>query len=198
MRQSKKAHPVAVLRTEIGLHQQEFADLVGIKIDALQSIEIGRLKLSEQYAEQISRQTGSSIKWLMNADPSAPPINEWGKPYTKGYFETKQSWINRKLGKDHSDLAWTQIMVAGTIGQFCGITASALKNDRFILFNYKLARLLNDLEKEFGADLRHSVIHGETSDLATALDPVIRKLNLTIQETLTSAKSKTTSKRRPR
>ena len=72
---------VEVLRLKLGLHQDEFADRVGISRRTLQNIEYGAL-LSWKSARAISLQFNISEDWLMANDPDAPMVTESGKPWT--------------------------------------------------------------------------------------------------------------------
>ena len=54
----KSRHVVAWVRKTLGLTQSELASLIGISANTLQSIELGRLPLSERIAYRLSEQTG--------------------------------------------------------------------------------------------------------------------------------------------
>ena len=62
----KSRHVVAWVRESLGLKQAELASLIGISRNTLQSIEYGRLPLSERIAYRLSEQTGIGAKWLLN------------------------------------------------------------------------------------------------------------------------------------
>jgi transcriptional regulator with XRE-family HTH domain len=73
MRRSALAHPLAVLRTTIGLTQKEMAGLVGRAARTIQSVELGKLALSEDLAMLIAEATGVDAGWLLEGDPGIPP-----------------------------------------------------------------------------------------------------------------------------
>ncbi len=73
MRQSPLRHPLAILRTTIGLTQQQMGDLVGRAARTIQSIELGQLPLSEELALRLAEATGVDEAWLFAGDPKAPP-----------------------------------------------------------------------------------------------------------------------------
>src|SRR5580765_809417 len=73
MRPSPLRHPLAVLRTTIGLTQKELAGLTGRAARTIQSIELGHLPLSEELALRIAQETGVDESWLLAGDPSVPP-----------------------------------------------------------------------------------------------------------------------------
>ena len=191
-------HVVSILRRMIGLKQKEFGALVGRSLATIQGIEYGEMKLSDGMADAVARQTGVSIDWLLKNDTSKAPAHWKGHPYTKADFENQQAWINRKLGEEQSDLVWTRIMVLGAVREYCCVATSALKKDRFILFNYKYRQLLRELEKEFGTDPSGSASFSEQDDLVSVSTMTMKKLDSVIDKTLTSAKSKTTPRRRTR
>jgi transcriptional regulator with XRE-family HTH domain len=72
---------VEVLRRKLGLHQEEFAERVGLSRRTLQNIEYGA-PLSWKSARGISLQFNISGDWLMANDPDAPMVTETGEPWT--------------------------------------------------------------------------------------------------------------------
>ena len=52
--------------------QKAMAEFLGCSVDTIQSIETGRLKLSDELAGRISLETGVSLKWLLDDDVSGP------------------------------------------------------------------------------------------------------------------------------
>ena len=68
----KTCHVVAWVRKTLGLTQSELASLIGISANTLQSIELGRLPLSERIADRLNEQTGIRAKWFLD--------NELGDP----------------------------------------------------------------------------------------------------------------------
>ncbi len=89
--QSKKKTPVAVLRTKLGLTVKEFAELIGKSVWSVTSLESGRLKLSEETAHDISKETGVEMKWLMDGNPKekpyeTDPVDGSKHPYAKEVF----------------------------------------------------------------------------------------------------------------
>lgn len=88
MRPSKKKHTLAVLRRIIGLNQTEMAELMGCSKAAVQSIELGRLKLSDKLLEAVVLKTGISPKWLLDGDPEMPPVTTDGKTkFTQDFYQ---------------------------------------------------------------------------------------------------------------
>jgi transcriptional regulator with XRE-family HTH domain len=73
MRRSPLSHPLAVLRTTIGLTQKEMADLVDRAARTIQSVELNHLPLSEDLAMAIAQATGVDAGWLLEGNPDTPP-----------------------------------------------------------------------------------------------------------------------------
>jgi transcriptional regulator with XRE-family HTH domain len=66
-------HILSYVREAIGLKQSELATLAGISTDAIQSIEILRLPLSEKIAFRLEQQLGVRAKWLLDNELGDPP-----------------------------------------------------------------------------------------------------------------------------
>jgi transcriptional regulator with XRE-family HTH domain len=71
--EKKSKHVLAFVREAIGLKQSEVASLAGISTDAIRSIEIHRLALSERVAFLIEQQLGVRAKWLLDDELGSPP-----------------------------------------------------------------------------------------------------------------------------
>lgn len=73
MRRSPLRHPLAILRTTIGLTQKELAALVDRAARTIQSVELGQLPLSEDLALAMAQATGIDAGWLLENNPATPP-----------------------------------------------------------------------------------------------------------------------------
>jgi transcriptional regulator with XRE-family HTH domain len=73
MRPSPLRHPLAILRTTIGLTQKEMAGLVHRAARTIQAVELGKLPLSEDLAMLIAQATGVDAGWLLENNPAAAP-----------------------------------------------------------------------------------------------------------------------------
>jgi len=62
----KKKPQVCVvwIREQLDMTQSDLANLIGASVHTIQSIELGRLTLSERFAYKIAEQTGVSPRWL--------------------------------------------------------------------------------------------------------------------------------------
>ena len=90
MRASSKKTPAAVLRSIIGIKVPEMAELLQCSTATIQSIESGRLKVTDMIAFKMYDQTGVSIQWLQGGDAKRPMTAE-GKPYTRAAYERVQN-----------------------------------------------------------------------------------------------------------
>jgi transcriptional regulator with XRE-family HTH domain len=84
-------HPLAVLRTTLGMGQKEMAELLGKSTRTVQAIELGQLALGERLAVAVASKTGVSLAWLEANDVNAPIRSSRGEPYTKEDFERAQA-----------------------------------------------------------------------------------------------------------
>ena len=73
-KKKRRKHVVVWVREQLDLTQSELADLIDASRDTIQSIEIGRLPLSERFAYAIAEQTGFHAKFLLaNKIPNPCP-----------------------------------------------------------------------------------------------------------------------------
>ncbi len=101
MRMSPLRHPLAILRTIIGLTQPKMAELVHRSPRTIQAIELGQLPLSEELALIVAQATGIDAGWLLEKNPATPPRKglttaHFGKttnPYTREDYEFHRSII---------------------------------------------------------------------------------------------------------
>jgi len=114
----KKRHVVAWIREQSGLTQSQFAQLIGASRDTLQSIELGRLPLSERFAYAIAEQTGIKAKWLLanKLEPGKLADPE----YVRQQFEDAQTatWEGT-----YSALLWPRALFFRSYAFFRAVTA---------------------------------------------------------------------------
>jgi transcriptional regulator with XRE-family HTH domain len=106
MRTSRRLTTVAALRAFISecIHPQkitalEFAEMFGRTVNAIQSVECGRLPLSEALALRISHETGASLSWLLDGKPNLPITDRRGKRYDRETFERARSKKYERFSK---------------------------------------------------------------------------------------------------
>jgi transcriptional regulator with XRE-family HTH domain len=151
MNESK--HVVAALRKIIGLKQKEFGDLIGKSLPTVQAIEYGKLRLTEAVAEEISRQTGAHVGWLLKNDPTLPAVNRIWTKYSKIDFERAQADLRSKIGDNPIDRVRVPMEAHQLFSGIASMGCQALKDGRWNLFAYKCEQALNQLVKEFGHDI---------------------------------------------
>ena len=153
MRKSSLRHPVAVLRAVIGVPQPEFSRTVGIAESTLAKIESLRLPLSKENAIRISENAGVSMRWLLEGDPTTPPIADGSRfgeshgqpiPFTRETFEECRAQV--EAGDSPSwDCTVPHLHLDG-------IAAAVEGTGKERMFNYKVTKAVADLEREFGRD----------------------------------------------
>jgi transcriptional regulator with XRE-family HTH domain len=79
---SKATHVLAKLREELGLHQKELAERVGLHWRTIQDIERGKLQLSRRNAIKIGDKLGVSPAWLLQNDTSQEIKNVAGERWS--------------------------------------------------------------------------------------------------------------------
>lgn len=150
MRLSPQRHTLAVLRVLIGLTQKELANLLKRSVVTIQKIELGKLPLGADLADEIAGQCDVDLQWLLENDVSKPPLDVWRQPYTKSTFEKRQAFLQAKC--DGEDPAWAKFGIWAQVTEYLAIAGSAAKKNQFQLFNYKLRKAFNGLKAEFGFD----------------------------------------------
>jgi transcriptional regulator with XRE-family HTH domain len=173
MRLSSKRTTVAVLRAMLGLSVEEFANLIGKSAPTIRSLESGRLKLSEETARRIANETGISIYWLLEDDPTKEPFVEETSgirvPYHKVVYEMVQSQ-GAESGYTPQDV--TPALLHATALRHCGdwlpIFAAAQKAGKGDLAVFLLRRFFAEMTERFGADYQIAREASDNSRLTTA------------------------------
>ena len=161
----EKLTPLRQVRDAIGLSQNDFADLVGIKYDLYQSLELRRAGLTEANAYKIYIATGATPDSLDHRRSSrAMSVNEPGDPYSA------QTWAGWKRSKPiiedcMSDLLkdvieWTQFL--------CDL---ATRHGKAWDLHIELAQVLSDCATNF--------------ELQNAIANELKQLKLTTKVTYT-------------
>jgi transcriptional regulator with XRE-family HTH domain len=154
---SKRKTTVAVLRQVLGLSVEEFAKLIGKAATTVNSLESGRLKLSEETAFKIQEQTGVEMEWLLKAGPREKPYvfsfegHERRKPYRKELFEETQSLKGRKsyYPDNSADHLLTAILV---VSDWFSVYTAAEQAGRGDLATYLMCQFLEQLVQRMGKD----------------------------------------------
>ena len=138
MRLSPLKHPLAVLRTTLGLGQKELADKLGCSWRAIQSIELLDLKLSTKLAERLCDETCVNFNWLMGGDPAAPMIDESGMPYRKAaYFDAQGQKLlpGIHLGQHHASDVFNLILAKVCAAVVAAVASKNVRSHTWRLMN---------------------------------------------------------------
>ena len=86
-RPSKMRTNIARLRLSLGQNQSQFAAFLRRSTASVQSLELGRLKLSGQLAAEIGSRTGVNSRWLIENQLEEEPYDLTGKPWSPANVE---------------------------------------------------------------------------------------------------------------
>jgi transcriptional regulator with XRE-family HTH domain len=153
MRTSPLRHNLARLRTFLNLGQKELADLADCSTRAIQSIELGTLRLSERLARRIAAATGVHVGWLLDnhlKEPIRPAGFERMRPYTRSDYERAQA--AKTIVADGRTRNFSADYAASFYGQIRAILSSAAKKGLAEVATWRIAKFLDDCRREFGHD----------------------------------------------
>ena len=176
MRRSPLQHPLAVLRTHLGLGQKEFGDKVGRHWRTIQSVELGKLPLSAKLAERICDETGVNFQWLMNGDPDAEILDERGLRWSREAFfdvQGRKLLAGSRLGRHYAvDL------LTNRVAQMCAAVVAASETKNIRVYPWLLANAIDKVmeESESYADLKQEfqeVMMAQADDTEAALSAVV-------------------------
>ena len=174
MRPSPCRHNLARLRLFLELGQKEVAEFAGCSVHTIQSVELGRLPLSEELARRISAATHVHLRWLMENDLKAPivrsPDGRWG--YTRAEYENARA-LNTIGPPDGFMQELSEDYAASFYGQIRAILSSAVKKERGELATWKIAKFLQECRDEFGHD-RRLIPHAEQFGLRADDSPYLK------------------------
>ncbi|MFT5469321.1 MAG: transcriptional regulator with XRE-family HTH domain [Verrucomicrobiales bacterium] len=171
-------HSLALLRQELDLAQKELAAIADCSVATVQSIELGRLKLSEKLAARISKKTGVSMIWLLAGEPKRPIPAAETRPgrkiieFERRHFDAaqageKQEWVEADF--DVSFRIWQQDLTAILR------SAQARGVDDARRCYYRISKTMEavceELRKEFGSDEDYRLAAHEKLVRTTVGDP---------------------------
>ncbi len=153
MRPSPLRHNLARLRLFLGLGQKQMAEVLKCSASAIQSIELGHLKLSESLAKRAAFATGVHPGWLLENDTTAPILSKWTMPYEKYDYFRAQSDMVAPVGQLAGD-SWREENIVGSLlTYYCrmrSIFASAGEKREEGLAFFELALFLESLRERYG------------------------------------------------
>lgn len=158
MKSKIERHVLAILRQILGsdgrsMGQKELAELAGCSLATIQSVELGRLKLSQRLAEKIATVCGVSPDWLLQDDPSAPPT-AWLRngEFTAEVFKATQAASTKFDPGGQAISRWNMGFHLADLFA-CYVTAEKRGVSSAFLFRNRLARLITSLEADYPLDL---------------------------------------------
>ncbi len=104
---------IARLRLALSLNQNQFARLICRSTACVQSLELGRLRLSPDLAGEIGVKTSISARWLMDNRLDEPPYDTTGKPWTMASFQRLHTEIPY-TAKEGDDVFRQRMLELGT------------------------------------------------------------------------------------
>jgi transcriptional regulator with XRE-family HTH domain len=135
-----------------GINQFEMAELANISPSTVQSIEVGRKPLSEEFAQQIGAVTGVDAGWLLSGDPKAPPLTPNGSKYTDAHF--RDALAHEKIAQDPRMILSAKVeaeeFLKTLVPRMNTIFQTASVMNRWKLAEWKTKRFLEAMEKDFG------------------------------------------------
>ena len=124
-----------------------WAEMLGKSVYSIRHLEAETLKLSAALAAKMNYETGISIKWLMDGDPTAPPVTADGKPFTKEVYDNARARKKYFATVKDDDVRNT---VTDVLRAYCAILVNANRKRKFHLAVYRTAKALAELRDEFG------------------------------------------------
>src|SRR5260370_11728737 len=153
--QTKMSTRVAVLRTQLGLTVEQFANVIGKSTSTINSLETGRLALSQETAYRIEEMTGVSMQWVLGEGSTEKPfwINQESQrlKWEKSYFELIQT-RNVASGLRPAKPAWRLANGITVGGDWLSIYSAADQHGQGSRAIYLMTRFLEDLTKRLGKD----------------------------------------------
>jgi hypothetical protein len=125
------------------------ADLGECSRPTIQAIELTKLKLSEKLAVTLSAKTGVSMKWLMDGDVTAPPVDRANKPYTRETFErarAKDTSDPNRFSPDHFGIGSS---VASCLPTIFRAALAAHRASDVQLFSYRLTSAISEVAGKY-------------------------------------------------
>jgi transcriptional regulator with XRE-family HTH domain len=152
---SQRKTTVAVLRQELGLSVEEFAQLLGKSVSTVTKFDNGQLKLGEETAFKISKETGVATHWLLAEKPTEKPYffdcDGYKRPYHKEIFELVQAHKGKPT-YFFLDPALHFVNSTMVANDWHSVYAAAAHAGRDQLAVYLMRKFLNTLVDRLGKD----------------------------------------------
>lgn len=153
---SQQKTVVAVVRAITGLSVESFAEMIEKSVATVRSLESGRLKLSPNLAHKIMTETGVSLEWLLEDDPTAPPRGRWDflspQDFHRDYFE---EWRGKRAAIEQRE----ELLMSQSEEDFLmppqirlnAIIESVRGGKHHTKAMWRITSFLTELEREFGS-----------------------------------------------
>ncbi len=170
MRKNPKKTTLSTVRKTLGLSQKALADLAGKSQATIQSIELGRLALSENLAREIGAAVNVDPNWLKNGDPNSEPIiyiypgkDPENLILTKAIFREYKEWSESQRC---SSIGEIKARFSAILGSIDLIDRKGLKDDALL----KVVNILDDLEVVYGIEIKTFKRDRDAFDVLQTMD----------------------------
>ena len=128
--------------------QSDFAKFIDVSLTTIKFIETGRLALSENLAEKISKKTGVNFTWLIGNNVDSEMVSISGKPYVAddGSKIVDDEWEVRE--KEFMDMQYCLTIAEELVFV---LYIATLRNGSWERFHHRFQRILSALQDEFGS-----------------------------------------------
>jgi len=151
MRTSSLRHPVAVLRKICEISPSELAHLVKFSLSTIQSVEMGRIPISEELAQEIGAVTGVDAVWLLRGDPTVKPTTPEGHGYTLPHYRDARAY--KKIARDPMMKITGKVEGKETVEKITprlrAIFSAASTMNRLNLAKWKMEKFMEKMEETF-------------------------------------------------
>lgn len=133
---------MAILRSITGLRVEEMARLISLSVSTLRKVEAGIKGAQDSTAVRVEAATGVSADWL-SMPPDVPPFTPSGEPFTKEIFEATRAARFRGVN--------IRSMIDEASSRLAQIGRRAARNGKSALMAFKVSRLVDDIDRQFGS-----------------------------------------------
>jgi hypothetical protein len=125
--------------------QQEFADCAGWTVFLQSSLETGRAQLTPANAELLGHVMGVSVAWLLAGDPSKPPVDSRGRPFTAATFEARQRELAQQKPESDNDLRRLRRAFTERVAQVAAVLLRGLETGQSEHYDHQLRLALRKI-----------------------------------------------------
>ena len=127
--------------------QSDFAKFIDVSLTTIKFIETGRLALSENLAEKISKKTGVNFTWLIGNNVDSEMVSISGNPYVAndGSKIVDDEWTVRE-----NKFFMMQLSLIMAESRVFDLFIAAFRNGSYERLHFRLRRFFEALKYEFG------------------------------------------------